>query len=161
MAGPHTCRSPCRNPPPGREDKLARNLPGAPTEDSNTPTPSPAVSRAHTPTPAPAPAPSSKKGLFQQFIKAYLENENQNQAPPPAPIQAEPREQPLKARFPDLYYGNSYLDCYRFCQQCEDHFDTVGANGPTRILFAALFLRGSVVQRWHQYKRLSEGAPMM
>ena len=93
-------------------------------------------------------------------MKAYLENQNQNQAPPPAPIQAELREQPLKARFPNLYYGNSHLDCYRFCQQCEDHFDTAGANGPNHIPFAASFLRGSVVQCWHQYKRRSEGAPM-
>lgn len=74
---------------------------------------------------------------------------------------AGPREQPLKARFPDLYYGNSHMDCYRFCQQCEDHFETAGANGPNRILFAASFFRGTVVQRWHQHKRRSEAeAPM-
>ena len=92
-------------------------------------------------------------------MKAYLEN--QNQALPPAPIQAEFREQPLKARFPDLYYGNSHLDCYRFCQQCEDHFETAGANGPNRIPFAASFLRGAVAQRWHQHKRRSaEEAPI-
>ena len=77
-------------------------------------------------------------------MKAYLEN--QNQALPPAPIQAEFQEQPLKARFPNLYYGNSHLDCYRFCQQCEDHFETAGANGPNRISFAASFLRGVVAQ---------------
>ena len=52
------------------------------------------------------------------------------------------------------------MDCYRFCQQCEDHFETAGASGPNRIPFAASFLRGSVVQRWHQHKRRSEGAPM-
>ena len=92
-------------------------------------------------------------------MKAYLEN--QNQALPPTPIQAEFREQPLKARFPDLYYGNSHLDCYRFCQQCEDHFETAGANGPNRIPFAASFLRGAVAQRWHQHKRRSaEEAPI-
>ena len=80
-------------------------------------------------------------------MKAYLQNQNQNQnqAPFPAPIQAELREQPLKVRFPNLYYGNSHLDCYCFCQQCEDHFDTAGASGPNRIPFAALFFRGSVV----------------
>ena len=95
-------------------------------------------------------------------MKAYLENQNQNQnqAPLPAPIQAELREQPLKARFPDLYYGNSHLDCYRFCQQCEDHFDTAKASGPNRIPFAALFLYRLVIQHWHQHKRRSEGASM-
>ena len=108
---------------------------------------------------APVPATASTDGLFQQFMKAYLEN--QNQALPPAPIQAEFREQPLKARFPDLYYGNSHLDCYRFCQQCEDHFETAGANGPNRIPFAASFLHGAVAQRWHQHKRRSaEEAPI-
>ena len=94
MAGPRTRRSPRRNPPPGGEDELARGLPGAYTEGSNTPTPSPPVSRAPTPASAQAPAPPSNEGLFQQFMKAYLENQNQNQnqAPPPAPIQAELRE---------------------------------------------------------------------
>ena len=73
-------------------------------------------------------------------MKAYLE------AQTPAPVPAEPREQPLKARFPDLYYGNSHRDCYCFCQKCEDHFGTAGATGPNRISFAASFLRGTVVQ---------------
>ena len=103
----------------------------------------------------PVPATASTNGLFQQFMKAYLEN--QNQAQTPAPVQAEPREQPLKARFPDLYYGNSHMDCYRFCQQCEDHFETAGATGNNRIPFAASFLRGTVVQRWQQHKRCSQG----
>ena len=50
------------------------------------------------------------------------------------------------------------MDCYRFCQQYEDHFETAGASGPNRILFAALFLRGSVVQCWYQHKRRSEAS---
>ena len=91
-------------------------------------------------------------------MKAYLENQNQNQAPPPAPIQAELREQPLKAQFPDLYYGNFHLDCYYFCQQCEGHFDTAKASGPNRIIFVTLFLYGSVIQCWHQHKCCFEGA---
>ena len=66
----------------------------------------------------------------------------------------------MKARYPDQYYGNSHLDCYRFCQQYKYHFDTAGASRPNRILFAASFLRASVVQRWHQHKRCFEGAPM-
>ena len=160
MARPRIRRSPRRNPLPGGEDELARGPPGASTKGSNTPTPSSPASRAQTPASAQASTSSSNKGLFQQFIKAYLENQNKNQAPPPAPIQAELREQLLKARFPDLYYGNSHLDCYRFCQQCEDHFDTAGASGPNRIPFAALFLRGLVVERWHQHKFRAEGALM-
>lgn len=70
---------------------------------------------------------------------------------------AGPRKRPLKAWFPDLYYGNSHLDCYRFCQQCKDYFETAGANGPNRIPFAA----GAVVQRWHQHKCCSEAKDPM
>lgn len=29
-----------------------------------------------------------------------------------------------KARFPELYFGKLHLDCYRFCLQYKDHFDT-------------------------------------
>ena len=145
MAGPRTRRSPRRNPPPGGEDELVGGPPGAPIEGSNTPTPSPPASWAQTLASTQALAPPSNERLFQQFMKAYLENQNQNQAPPPASIQAELREQPLKAQFSNLYYGNSHLDCYRFCQQCEDHFDTTGARGPTHIPFAVSFLHGSVV----------------
>ena len=90
IAGPRTYRSLCRNPPPGGEDELIGGPPGAPTKGSNTPTPFPPISRAQTLASAQAPALPSKKGLFQQFMKAYLENQNlnQNQAPPYDPIQA-------------------------------------------------------------------------
>ena len=76
MAGPHTRRSPCRNPPPTDEDKLA----GAPINGSGTPapTPTPAVSRAPTPAPAPtASAPASTDKLFKQLVKTYLEAQTQ------------------------------------------------------------------------------------
>ena len=77
---------------------------------------------------------------------------------PPA---LEPRKRPLKTRFPDLYYGNSQMDCYRFCQQCKDYFETAGVKGPNKILFAALFLHGLVTQQWLQYKqRHNWAAPM-
>ena len=149
MVGPRTYCSLCRNPPPGGKDELIGGPTGAPTKGSNIPTPSPPTSRAQTPTSAQVLAPLSNKGFFQQFMKAYLENQNQNQAPSLAPIQAKLWEQPLKARFPDLYYGNSHLDCYRFCQQCEDHFNIARASMPNRISFTALFFHGSIVLRWH------------
>ena len=69
-----------------------------------------------------------------------------------------PWDQPFKVWFSDLYYRNSHIDCYRFCQQCEDHFETPKASGPNCILFAVLFLRGLVVQHWHQHKRRSEAS---
>ena len=57
-----------------------------------------------------------------------------------APLALELQERPFKAWFPDFYYGNSHMDCYRSCQQCEDYFETIGAKELNRILFAALFL---------------------
>lgn len=60
-----------------------------------------------------------------------------------------PRERSLQARFPDLYYGKSHMDCYQLCQQCEDHFETAGATGSNRVPFAASFLRGTVNFCWH------------
>ena len=78
MARPCTHRSPRCNFPLSEEDNLVGGLQRAPTKDSNLPTPSPTVSQAQTPALAPAPTPPSNKGLFQQFIKAYLENQNQN-----------------------------------------------------------------------------------
>ena len=152
MAGARARRSPRRNPPPGGEDEPAGGPPGAPTEGSNTPTPSPPASRSQTP--APPPVPSSNEELCQQLLKTYaatvklLEQHHGSG----------PCEQPLKARFPNPYYGNSHMDCYRFCQQCEDHFETAGASGSNRIPFATSFLRGSVVQHWQQHKRCSEAS---
>ena len=155
MAGPRTCR----------------NASGAPTDDSGTPKPTPAVSRVSTPAPAQAPAftsaPASVPGPpgrytdedLQKATKLALELFVKGQEYGQLQASSAPREQPLKARFPDLYYGNSHLDCYRFCQQCEDH--SAGANGPNRIPFAASFLRGTMIPRWHQQKRRSEAEDPM
>ena len=155
MAGPRTRR----NPPLGGEDELA----GAPTEGNSTPSPSPVVSQAQTPAPAQAPAPTPAPGPpgrytdedLQRATKLALESFVKGQEHGQLPANSAPREQSLKARFPDLYYANSHLDCYRFCQQCEDHFETAGANGSNRVPFAASFLRGAMVQRWHQQKHRS------
>ena len=34
-----------------------------------------------------------------------------------------PRESQLKTQFLNLYYEKSYIEYYRFCQQCNDYFD--------------------------------------
>ena len=110
-----------------------------------------------TPGPAASASPASTEELFKLFMRTYMDTVK-NQAQVQAPVQVpappvEPKEQPLKARFPDLYFGKSHLDCYRFCQQCEDHFDTARANGENRTPFAASFLRDGISTRWTQYKR--------
>ena len=59
----------------------------------------------------------------------------------------------LKAKSPDIYCGNSHMECYNFCQQYEDLFTTAGAKGPNRILFAELFLHNHINFCWQQYQR--------
>ena len=70
-----------------------------------------------------------------------------------APPSDGPREKPLKARSPDVYRGKSHIECYNFCQQCEDHFATAEAKDPNRILFATLFFHNRINFQWQQYKR--------
>lgn len=170
MAGPRTRRSLRRNPSPTGEDELAR----APTKCSGTSTPTPIISHASTPAlasalvpapgampapaavPAPAARPAPTDEMFKQFMKTYLEAQTQ-----PALGLSEPGERPLKALFPNLYHGNSHQDCYCFCQQCKDHFETPGAKGANHIPFAASFLYGLVVQRWLQHKRRADGVRPM
>ena len=53
------------------------------------------------------------------------------------------------------------MDCYRFCQQFKDHFETAGAKRRNRIPFAASFLRGLVTQQRFQYKQRHDGAVSM
>ena len=50
------------------------------------------------------------------------------------------------------------MDCYHFCQQCKDYFETSGATKMNCILFAAIFLRDIISLRWAQHKRRHERA---
>ena len=134
------------------EDELAREPGpvGGPCSGSS----SLALSCNHTPgpklvlalnlDPVPAPAPPCSKKLFKQFMRTYLKS-NQGPKQPPAK-----REQSLKAKVPEVYYGKSHMDCYHFCQQCKDYFETAGATGTKRTLFAASFLRGNISVHWTQ-----------
>ena len=150
--------------------RTRRNANGAPTNDSGTRKPTSAVSCTPTSAPAQALAPAQAPALtpalafasvsgqperytdkdLQRATKLALELFVKGQEHGQLQANSASRKQPLKARFPDLYYRNSHLDCYRFCQQCEDHFETAGANRPNRVPFAASFLRGAMVQQWHQ-----------
>ena len=60
---------------------------------------------------------------------------------------AELQERLLKARSPKTYLRKSHIDCYNFCQQCEDHFETSGATEMNRILFIASFLHSTISLR--------------
>ena len=131
VGGPHsgsTSPAPSRNPSPGPE--LVSALIPAPV-----------------PTPVPAPAPLSSDELFKQFMRAYLESNQRLRQ-----LLAE-HKQSLKTKVPEMYYGKLHMDCYHFCQQRKDYFETAGATGTNRTLFAAFFLCGNNSVRWTQYKR--------
>ena len=85
---------------------------------------------------------------MQWIFKTVLEAWAPIPAPVPAPISAPvvskvPREK-LKACSPDIYREKFHIDCYNFCQQCEDYFAITGAIGPTRISFVVSFLQDQI-----------------
>ena len=71
---------------------------------------------------------------------------------------AEPQKRPLKARSLKTYLGKSHMDCYHFCQQCENHFKISGATKMNRISFTASFFCGTISLRWAQHKRRHQSA---
>ena len=107
---------------------------------------------------APAPAPATAVAKYTEedletILKICMDAEGSQEEGPQQP--------PLKARFHELYFGKFHMECYHFCRQSEDHFDTAGATGPNRTPFAASFLRGRISFRWQQHKRRQEGvAPL-
>ncbi len=62
----------------------------------------------------------------------------------------------LKAKTSDVYCGRSHIECYNFCQQCEDHFTTYISTKPNRVPFAASFLQDRINFRWQQHKQKLE-----
>ena len=62
----------------------------------------------------------------------------------------------MKARFPDVYWGKTYLECYNFFQWCENHFATAGAKSKNWVPFATNFLKNTALFYWHQYLRKVE-----
>ena len=152
--GSRAWRSPCVNPPAnftGEQDELAGQGPirRFNTESDEAPT------KAPTPPEVPTPPfiPPSIEDLFTQFMKIFMETTQAQ-----AQALAKPRERPLKAWTPKIYWGKSHMECYHFCQQCEDHFETFGATGMNRTPFAASFFHGSISIRWSQHKRRYESA---
>ena len=75
-----------------------------------------------------------------------------------AQVLAEFQECSLKARTSETYWGKSYIECYHFCQQCKDYFETSSAIEMNYIPFAASFLYGSINLRWTQHKRRHKNA---
>ena len=135
---PGSCarQSPCNNllaNPTGEQDELAS--PQSPAKRSD-------AGSDEAPTPLEAPTPPfvpPTKDLFTKFMKAFVESTQAWDQE-----QTEPRKRPLKARFPETYSGKSHIDCYHFCQQCEDHFETSSATKMNYTPFAVSFLHGTI-----------------
>ena len=84
--------------------------------------------------------------LFKQFMRAYLKlNKGSSQL-------SVQHKQPFIAKIPEIYYGKLHMDCYYFCQQCKDYFETSEATRAARTPFAAFFLYENISMRWTQYK---------
>ena len=81
--------------------------------------------------PAATSVPKYSEDDLQRILKAVLEARAPAPAPAPAPVVSEVSRKKLKACSPDIYCEKSHMDCYNFCQQCEDYFATTGATGPT------------------------------
>lgn len=79
------------------------------------------------------PVPKYTKEELQQILKPVLEAQ--------ASITSKESENRLlKAYFPDDYYKKSYIECFNFCQQCEDYFAAIRVKGINQIFFTAYFL---------------------
>ena len=79
-----------------------------------------------------------------------------NSAPPKAREQEDALDRLFKTKNPDLYYENSHIECYYFCQQCKDYFETARAKGYKRVFFATSFLKDRIFFYLQQYKNRVE-----
>ena len=77
--------------------------------------------------PADTSVPKYSEDHLQRIFKAVLEAWAPASTPTPAPVVFEVPREKLKARSPNVYYKKSHIDCYNFCQQCEDYFTTQGS----------------------------------
>ena len=132
-----TCRSPCVNTPVNLAGELHELAGQNQAKESNVGSnEAPTSLEAQTPTLIPL----TSKNLFTKFMKVFMETTQ-------ARDQLEPRECSFKARTPETYSGKSHIDCYHFCQQCKDYFETSGTTGMNRTFFAATFFCGAISLR--------------
>lgn len=51
----------------------------------------------------------------------------------------------VKARNPESYYENFYIEYYYFYRQCKDHFKTADIDGREQVFFATSFLKNQIL----------------
>ena len=131
MSQSSVCCNLCQNPHNGKDELAGRT----PTKGSDRRTPVSAVTRAFTPAVAPVIALLVVSGPADSSVVRYLEDDLQQivrtifeakllppPSPPPvlAPVVAAtphnkgPRERLLKARFLDIEWDKTHLECYNF-----------------------------------------------
>lgn len=113
-----------RNPPRGPAAGSTGQGSESGTAPAGTPPPAPEPAPEPAPAPVPPPAPEPGPAPAVTYTEADLQRLLRICMAAKGPSNDEPRESPLKARFPDRYSGKSHMDCFHFCQQCEDHFET-------------------------------------
>ena len=129
------CRSPYVNTLPNSAGELDELAGQGPAKRSNVKS-NEAPTKAPTPPEATTPpcVPHLSKDFFTKFMKVFMETTQVQ-----AQALAEPWERSPKAKIPEIYSRKSHINCYHFCQQCEDYFKTSGATRMNRNPFAATF----------------------
>lgn len=95
----------------------------------------------------------SKNELFKEFMTTYWATQVQFSTPAPAPaLFHKPQKQLLKAFFPEIYFNNPHIECYKFYQYYKNHFDVAKTKKPNSILFVILFFHGPIRLKWIQHK---------
>ena len=97
---------------------------------------------------------SFTEDFFIRFMKVIMETTQ-------AQTLTEWQKRQLKARTSDTYFKKFYIDCYYFCQQCEDYFKISSATRMNHTPFAAIFLYDTVNLRWAQHKCRHKNATLI
>ncbi len=79
--------------------------------------------------------------MFQLFMETYIETvRNQIYLQALLAELQKSSKKLQKARNSDLYYRTLLIDCYHFCQQCEENFENIKAKKHKYLPFATVFL---------------------
>ena len=98
----------------------------------------------------------STKDLFTKFIKVFME---MIKAQPQ--VLTKPQEWLLKIWTPKMYWDKSHIECYHFCQKCEDYFEISSAIKMNCIPFAASFFHGTISFKWAQHQHYHQNATLI
>lgn len=91
---------------------------------------------------APVSATLPNNNLFQEFIGTCSDRvQDQAAAAPAVKARKKTSDKLFKASNPDLYYDPLHIECYYFCEQYKDNFETTGAKGYKHIRLTAFFLK--------------------